>query len=286
VDKKFFIYSIVLLLLVGTTFIIYKSQSIKRLYKAEVQKRIHQNIEVSDDLVLTEKDTNHLPEPVRKYLSYVGAMGKEKVHNVRIVFDGEMKMDRKKDWIKVKTQQYNFFDNPARLFYIRGNMFGIPLVGLDSYYDGKGNMLIKLASLVTVADEKGEEMDIGEIVTLFNDMCLLTPATLIDRKIHWETIDQLTVKGTFSDQNYQVSAVLYFNEEGALINFVTEDRYYAPIGEPPQKVKWSTPVKDYKEINGVKVPTYGEAIWHFPEGDFCYAKFRVKEIEYNCEQFL
>jgi len=286
VDKKFIIYSIIFLLLVGTTFLIYKSQSMKRLYKAEVEKRIHENSEVSDDLILTEKDTGHLPEPVRKYLSYVGAMGKEKVHNARIVFDGEMKLGQEKDWMQVQTQQYNFYANPARLFYIKGNMFGIPLVGLDSYFEGRGNMLIKLASLITVADQKGKEMDLGEMVTLFNDMCLLTPAALIDPRIDWETIDPLTVRGTFKNGNYQVSGILYFNEEGALVNFVTEDRYYAPIGAEPQKVKWSTPVKDYREVNGIKIPGYGEAIWHFPDGDFCYAKFKIKEVEYNCKQFI
>jgi hypothetical protein len=34
-------------------------------------------------------------------------------------------------------------------------------------------------------------------------------------------------------------------------------------------------------MNGYNVPTYGETIWHYPDGAFCYGKFYLKEIEYN-----
>ncbi|ATW27479.1 DUF6544 family protein [Candidatus Formimonas warabiya] len=276
---------ILLLLIFGAIILVYQGQSVKKVYQREVRKRLAQKTASSEGPTLTEKDMENLPEPVRKYLAYVGVIGKEKVFNARIAAHGEMRMDAKRNWFQVKTQQYNFFDPAARLFYIRGNMSGIPMVGLDSYVRGKGNMLIKVASLFTVADAKGKEMDSGARVTLFNDMCLLAPATLIDPRIHWETVDASTVKATFEDQGDAVSALLYFNDQGALINFVTDDRYYSPMGKSYQRVRWSTPVKDYQEMNGVKVPTYGEGIWHFAEGDFCYAKFRFLEIEYNCKQF-
>jgi len=48
-----------------------------------------------------------------------------------------------------------------------------------------------------------------------------------------------------------------------------------------KKVRWSTPLKNYKEINGFMVPTEGEAIWHLPSGDFCYVKVKLVELEFN-----
>ncbi|KJR48364.1 hypothetical protein UF75_1293 [Desulfosporosinus sp. I2] len=69
--------------------------------------------------ILSERDIKHMPTPVQRYLNYVGVVGKEKVQNFRISFEGEMKMDPKKDWIPVKTEQYNFVDNPARMFLSR-----------------------------------------------------------------------------------------------------------------------------------------------------------------------
>jgi len=38
---------------------------------------------------------------------------------------------------------------------------------------------------------------------------------------------------------------------------------------------------DYKEINGITIPTKVEVIWKLEKGEFSYAKFNVKKIEYN-----
>ena len=65
---------------------------------------------------------------------------------------------------------------------------------------------------------------------------------------------------------------------GQLVNFISDDRYV--MGDMRQYL-FSTPVKDYKLINGINVPTYGEAIWHYPDGEFIYGKFYLKSIEYN-----
>jgi hypothetical protein len=143
-------------------------------------------------------------------------------------------------------------------------------------------MLIKLGGLINVADGRGQKMNQSETVTVFNDMCLLAPASLIDDRIKWEVINEQTVKAYFSNGDYTISADLSFNDKGELINFMSDDRFYSPTGETYQRVRWSTPVKEYQEINGMKLPAYGEAIWHFPEGDYCYARLNIKEIEYNC----
>ncbi|HEX3047884.1 MAG TPA: DUF6544 family protein [Bacillota bacterium] len=274
----------IMVLLIGIGVRKFMAISCKGIYKTEVQKRLT-HIGKTTNPLLTENDIQHLPEPVQKYLHYVGAIGKERVNNIRTFFSGDFKIDPKRDWMKIKTEQYDFFTHPTRLFFIQGNMWMIPMKGYDFYSQGKGNMRITIASLITVADVKGPEADIAEMATLFNDMCLLAPATLIDNRIDWEPMDPLTVKGCFQDGAHKVSAILYFNEQGELINFVTEDRYFAPIGQTPRKVKWSTPVRRYQEFGGVKVVSEADAIWHLTEGDLCYAKFKLQEIEYNCRRF-
>jgi len=283
-DKKYLFPVLLFLLTLAIIFLIYKSQDLKRTYKTQVLKGLN-NIEWSQNSVLAENDIKNLPEPVQKYLAYVGVIGKEKVQNMRVAFDGEMKLDPEKDWVKIKSQQYNFFDHLTRVFFIRGNMSGIPLMGLHSYSNGSAEMLIKLAGLLTVADSRGPEMDQAETVTVFNDMCLMAPATLIDKRIQWETVDPLTVKAVFNNKGNQISAVLYFDEKGALTNFSSDDRSLTTTGKSFEKLRWSTPVREYKEINGLKLPRYAEAIWHRPEGDYCYAKFTLREIEYNRKTF-
>ena len=48
-----------------------------------------------------------------------------------------------------------------------------------------------------------------------------------------------------------------------------------------QKLKWSTPLRDYKDINGYKLASYAEAVYTYPDGDFIYAIFNLKNIRYN-----
>jgi len=251
-------------------------------FRTEVGERLRP---LNDLSLLTLEDIHPLPEPVQKYLMYVGALGKPMIQNIRVDFQGSMKRNRKSDWMAIHSQQYNFFEEPSRFFYIRAKMFGIPFDGLHVYTGNTATMQIKVASLFQVVDAKGEKMSHGETVTVLNDMCFMAPATLISKNIQWETIDSYTVKAEYTNDKITISAILTFNEKGELINFLSDDRYYCEDGKTYLSYPWSTPIRNYIEIDGRKVPSYGEAIWHMPEGEFCYAKFDLKEIEYNCTEF-
>ena len=147
-------------------------------------------------------------------------------------------------------------------------------------------MQIKVASMFQVVETKGEKMSHGETVTVLNDMCFMAPSTLISKNIQWETIDSLSVKAKFTNDKITVSAVLKFNQQGELVDFISEDRFYCEDGKTYLRYKWSTPIRNYVDIKGRKVPSHGEAVWHMPDGEYCYAKFDLKEIEYNCAEFM
>jgi hypothetical protein len=154
---------------------------------------------------------------------------------------------------------------------------------MDSYINGKGNMLIKVLGLIKVVDAQGKEANASAAVTYFNDMCILAPGALTDSRIQWKSVDSHTANATFTDDYNSVSAKLIFNDKGELTDFFTDDRYFSPDGKSPVKTNWETPIKDYQDYNGVKICSYGEAIWHFKSSDFQYAKFNIKSVEYNCK---
>ena len=227
--------------------------------------------------VLGEEDLAPLPLCVQKYLAYVGAVGKPKVFNMKIVFKGEMR-DKGKDWFKFTSEQYNFFGSPTRLFFMKANIMGLPTYGYHKYINEKASMQIKLLSLFSVVDLAEPELYPTETVTFFNDLCLFAPAALIDNRISWETLDTLSAKATFNNNGTIISAILYFNEKGQLVNFVSNDRY--SVSEM-KAFPFSTPAGNYKNVNGYQLPTYGEATWHYPDGEFVYGKFEVVDIAYN-----
>ncbi|MFZ7133522.1 MAG: DUF6544 family protein [Eubacteriales bacterium] len=274
---------ILILIILMILLLFYLSSDLQRQYKAEVQEGLAETKKL-ENTILTEKDIAYLPEPVQKYLKYVGVLEKERVSSLHVTINGAMKTDKDKDWANVDVQQYSFFNQPTRLFFLKMNMSGIPIIGLHAYKNAKATMDIKVAGIFPVVDGKGKEMNQGETVTVFNDMCILAPASLIDERIQWETIDTQTVRATFTNEDIKINAILYFNEEGQLINFVSDDRYYSPTGKTYQSVRWSTPISDYKNIDGFNLATYGEAIWNFSEGDYCYAKFNIKAVAYNVDQ--
>ena len=259
-----------------------RSGQLYRAYRAEVLNGLKRVSKLEKSLLLAE-DIQPLPEPLQKYLRYAGVIGREKVNSFQVVAEGEMKMDPQKGWVKIRSEQHNFVDSQlSRLFFMQVKIFGLPVIGLHTYTDDQANMLIRVAGLFTVLDAGGPEMRIGDTTTLFNDMCFFAPAALIDSRIQWSTIDPLTVKGIFTNGETQVSAILYFNQAGELINFVSDDRYYIPLDGSRQQARWSTPIGRYRERDGYKLATYGEAVWQLPEGDYCYAKFNnIKTVIYN-----
>ncbi len=232
---------------------------------------------------LTEKDLERLPEPVKRYLRYVGAVGKPKVKNFKVVFEGEMR-NKGQDWFPFTSKQYNFMDRPERFFFMEATIKGLPTDGYHLYHGEEAGMKIKLLSLLPVVDMANADLFRAETVTVFNDMCLMAPATLIDERIEWESIDSVSAKAIFTNQPARITAELRFNEEGQLINFISDDRGALTDGEL-KNYRFTTPVGDYKDFNGYNLPSYGEAVWHYPEEEFVYGKFNFKSVEYNVTEY-
>jgi hypothetical protein len=178
------------------------------------------------------------------------------------------------------SQQYNFMQIPTRLFFMKAVMKNLPVAGYHCFKNGKASMDIRLMSLFKVQFQDGPEMDLSETVTFFNDMCCLAPATLIDKRIKWLEVDGNKVNASFTNNNITVSAWLYFNDEGALINFSSQDRYSSDAGK---KLPWATPLKDYQQINGYKVMQNAETIYSYPDRDLCYGTFELVSVKYNCQ---
>ncbi len=231
--------------------------------------------------ILAESDIAHLPAPVKKYLAYTGVIGKNKPQNVHIEFDAQMIKKPGASPMQATSEQYNFFGNPARLFFMKASMFLVPFRVLHEYKDQKATFVVRVASLFNAVDLAGEELTTTETVTLLNDMCLFAPGSLVDKRLSWNEIDSLSAQVTIENGLYKVSAVLYFNEKGELVNFVSEDRSALQDDGSMRKARWSTPVRDYREIDGRKIPTYGQTIWNYTEGDFTYGIFTLKNILYN-----
>ena len=269
-DAKF--GSIANIIILVAAVISWGSYHFEKGYQQDVTQNLQRTNMLKTDLI-TETDLLLLPEPVKRYLQYAGVINKTKLKNMRIVFEGQMR-EKGKDFFPFTCEQYNFFDEPTRLFFMKATMKGITVPGYHKYSNAIALMDIRLFGYFPVVKKSGKDMDQAETVTLFNDMCLMAPASLIDKRIVWQAIDSNSAKATFTNHAITISAILSFNNQGQLVDFISNDRdvnHYA----------FSTPVSNYKNINGINIMTYGETIWHYPDGKFVYGKFNLKEVEYN-----
>jgi len=141
------------------------------------------------------------------------------------------------------AEQYNLVGERARLFYLNASMLTIPVQGYHRYVGPSATMNVKAAALVPVVQVSGNEMTQGETVTMFNDMCVMAPATLIDPTIAWEPVDDRTARVSFTNAGHTIRAELSFNEAGKLTNFWSDDRYQtSPDGKSVKTVRWFTPL--------------------------------------------
>lgn len=139
-------------------------------------------------------------------------------------------------------------------------------------------MLIKMLGIRTIGDVRGDEMDYSSLVRYLNEM-MWFPTAFLEDNIRWEAIDNSSARVTITDGGLSASAVMRFDEEGALTTF-TGERYHE-VGGEYVKDTWETPMTRYGEFNGLRLPVEGEAVWRMSSGDFSYIRLEITALEYN-----
>jgi hypothetical protein len=133
-----------------------------------------------------------------------------------------------------------------------------------------------------MVDAGGFDFTTAETVTIFNDMCVLAPATLISPNITWQVIDSKRVEGKFTNFNHTITAVLYFDDSGALVSFTSDDRPgLGPDGTTLVPQRWSTPLTGYRAYGAFQLASHGDARYAPTSGEFTYGEFDLQEIAYN-----
>jgi len=231
---------------------------------------------------ISQADLARLPTPVRRYLQVSGAAGQERTRNFRAQFGGRIRSDRQARWMPFTADQIEAFDEPVRLFYMDATMLGIPVQVMHVYRGSTATMRVRAAGLVTLVDARGPELDRAETVTLFNDMCVLAPGSLLDPRIRWQEIDERSARATFTNGGQAIIADLFFDGAGQLADFASDDRSRSsPDGKSFERMRWTTPVRDYRSFGPWRVSTRAETRWHPKGGEFTYGEFELLDIMHD-----
>jgi hypothetical protein len=231
-------------------------------------------------VIITEEMLQKLPDPVKRYLLYTGVVGKPIVQTVRLKQVGKIRKDAKQPWMNIQAKQYYSVSPPCFVWIAYMRVYGLPLVKVRDYFmEGRGNILVKALSLFTIANSSGKDMDQGAMMRYLNEM-MWFPSAFLRNNISFEPIDANSARVTLKDMGKSVTATMHFNENGKLTNF-TAQRYRDMGNNKFELENWSTPIREYGEFEGLKLPVNGAAAWNLKEGDLEYIDLTVTDLEYN-----
>jgi hypothetical protein len=277
-DAKFgTVANVIVLVPLALVLLDLRPSSLRSTYEREVTHGLARRSAAS---IVTEADLARLPPLVSAYLRRVGVIGQPRVRSFRAVFRAQMRLSADAPWMDATAEQFSFYDEPTRLFFMQASRAGLPFDVFHRYIGPHATMQVCIGGLFTVTDARGPVMDQSETVTMLNDLCLLAPAALPFAAITWEPKDAHTVRATYTNAGHTVHGDLIFNESGDLVDFVSNDRFAAD-GVTARLLPWRTPISEYGTFHGFHLWKKGEARWVEPSGAWTYGRFELVDLEYG-----
>ena len=228
--------------------------------------------------VITEEMIDNLPQAVQRWLKRSNIIGKEEIHTVHLRQKGEMRIKPESNWMKADAEQYITTNPPGFIWIADVKSSFMYFYGRDKYENGRGNMFIKLFSLIPVVDAKGEEIDQGALLRYLGEI-VWHPSSPLSDYISWEEINSTAAKATMSYGGVTASGTFKFDEYGDFVSFEADRYYYRKEGSTLER--WViTAEKNYGEFEGIRIPVNLSVTWKL-ERDFTWYRLEITEVEYN-----
>jgi len=222
-----------------------------------------------------------LPLPVQNWLKASGALDVDTIHNVFIKQSIQMQMDpNKPKWFDATANQLITISPPAFNWSVKvktGILNGI--VGRDRFENGKGEMVIKLGSVLPIATSKSNVKVDQASLQRFLAEIVWYPSAALCSYVTWEPIDDHSARATMTFQGTTGSGVFHFDQLGNFREF--RSRRFKETGPDAQPVEWIVKSDKFEVRNGVKIPVKLTATWKLEPGDWTWLKMEVTKITYN-----
>jgi hypothetical protein len=244
-------------------------------------KLIQAQNELQNTEVITEESLRHLPEPVARYMRYSGMVGKKRISSVRLIHSGSFRPGADKAFVPIKGEYYLTSDKPSFCWYGKISMApGLTVAAFDSYYNGKGRMLVKMMSVFKIVDDCSEVTCKSAFGRLVTEMTMIPSFFLDTDRITWTSSDSAHAECIIKDAGLQTTARLFFKAGGALEKVVVE-RYYGKDDGSSTLEKFTGTAQGSRNYGGLILPEIFDGYWNLKVGDLHYVHFIVDSVEYN-----
>ena len=219
-----------------------------------------------------------LPELVRRYVDRNVPVDKQNRAAVRFTQVGEMQL-KPGHWLSFHAAQEMGVDHVELSW--RARFRAAPLVSLrvrDWYRAGSGGLDVRLWGVFPIANFSGDDFARGEAMRYLAELPWAPQAIAINRALAWRELDESTVEVSTLVGRERVAVSLFFDGDGDIVAASAEARPRA-VGKQVVDTPWGAVVGEYREFDGVRLPTTAEVSWFLPEGKFSY--FRGTVIDWS-----
>lgn len=269
------------LVVTGILFFLISSMAMDSLVKKEFQDLLKMDVKV-DQKIISEKDLNGLPPIVKNYIRGTGIIGKEIPKDVFLRQRGLFRTEVKGKWMPLSATQ--LFNLKTRAFIWHGKISiipGITIQARDYYKEQKGNMHIKFAGSITMANVKGPEIDQSAFIRFATEM-VWYPWLFLDRNlVKWQAVDNKTAIAHVVDGPNKGAITCTFNDKNELVQVAA--KRYMKTKDGSRLLPWGGVCSHYRLFQGIKIPSRAKIYWDLPEGRFECIDLQVTDAVYGME---
>lgn len=213
-----------------------------------------------------------LPAPVQRYFRHVLKPGQPYLRSARLRHDGQFKTDLNKGWMAITGEEYFLADRPGYIWIGHTTWFS----ACDQYIAGAGSLTVRLLGILPIVRASGPSFDQGELLRWLAETVWFPTSLLPGGRTIWSPIDDDSATLTLTDHDQTVVCLMQFNEQGEIVRYQAQ-RY----SDETHIDTWTGYLSAYRQMHGLRVPTQASAAWVIAGKEKPYARFTLRQIEYD-----
>ena len=225
----------------------------------------------------------NLPVAVQRYLHYAMKEGQPNIRYAILKARARFRHGADRPWFTVKATEYISGMEPGFVWdaTLKHHAAWWRTAKL-SFLHGRGHGHLKLFGAITLREMDGAETDRSMLFRFLSDLVWLPTGLLPTRALTWHAVDDSTATAVLTDEDTRVEATFHVNEVGQVDRIITNSKY-RDHRSGFEQTQFTLLCKNYKEIEGIMVPTEVDFVWNLDDGDFEYGRFELSDIEYVYE---
>ena len=249
-----------------------------RKYRRATQAVVDRLVDSARPVVPSMSSVDSLPEPVVRYFRHVFVRQAQTARAAQFFQRGTLRVDPKaKRWSRFSATWTVSDDPPAFVWDARIELAPLLHVRVrDSLIDGIiGAGEVRLLSALPLGHDRDKpELNSGALYRYLAEAVWHPHALLPEAGVRWQAIDDEHASASLTAFGMTVTLEFRFNSAGEIVGVYTEDRFGRFDGKYI-RYPWEGRFSDYREFDGVRIPSYGEVGWHLPDGWWLFWKGEI-----------